>query len=391
MPGFVALWLSAAASAFTWSLTSVAVGWLALEATGSSLAVGLTFAARLTPALLLGIPIGVLVDRVDRRRMLIGTNLAGTAVYLLLASAPPGGAAAIAALVLASIALGAVETARGTASRAYAFDLAGRSAATRALVWMNLGTAMVGAVGAIVGGVVLERAGASLAFVLAGIGTSVAAALLVAGRRRGPDGRSASASASPSLRSSFTLLGRERIVRYIVIVVIAGEVLGFETTTLFPALARDVLHADAGGLGAMSAAQNIGGFVGLVALARSGLRARGGWFLVSTAILLGASLAALAFSRELFVALAVLVVVGAAMALLDTIGQTLVQHQVPDHERGAAVGIWYFAIGFGPLGHLGLGAIAGAAGVATTLAVSGLALVAVAAVVTWRGPLTRVA
>ena len=49
-------------------------------------------------------------------------------------------------------------------------------------------------------------------------------------------------------------------------------------------------------------------------------------------------------------------------AALDTLGQSLIQRSVEDDERGSAMGVWYFAIGFGPLGHLGLGAAAVAFG-----------------------------
>ena len=389
IPGFVPLWLSGAGNAFAWSLTNVAIGWLALDLTGSSLAVGLTFAARLTPALLLGIPIGVLVDRIDRRRLLVATNLATTAVCLLLAAAPAAGAAAVATLVVASLALGAIDTARGTASQAYAVDLSGPGGARQALAWINLATAVVASLGAIVGGLVLDLIGAPAAFVVAAAAAAAAAAvMLVAGRRAGTVPRRSSSPPSP--RSSFTLLARRPIVRHIVVIVAAGEVLGFATITLFPGLARDVLHTDAAGLGAISAARSIGGFLGLLLLTRSGLRERGGWFLLATAILLGGSLTALALSGQLVIALAVLLVVGAGMSVLDTIGQTLVQQHVPDDERGAAVGIWFFAIGFGPVGHLGLGALASVAGVTPAMALSGLALVAVAATAAWRGPLARV-
>ena len=67
VPGYPALWLSGAAAGFAWSVTQVAIGWLTLAASDSILAVGATFAIRLIPALLLGIPIGGLVDRHDRR------------------------------------------------------------------------------------------------------------------------------------------------------------------------------------------------------------------------------------------------------------------------------------------------------------------------------------
>ena len=389
LPGYLPLWLAGAASAVTFSATSVAVGWLALEDTGSSFAVGLTFAARLTPALVLGIPIGVMVDRVDRRRLLVLTNAGTAAVGLALATGATAGGLGIAALIAASLAFGALDTVRGTAGQAYAFDLAGPTAATKAIALLNLGAAVAGSAGAVAGGVVLDQAGAAETFAVAGIAAALGAVILLRGRSpvstsRRPDG-------AGDRGSAFTLLAREPIVRHIVVLVVAGEVLGFATLTLFPAFAQDVLRTDAAGLGAMTAARSIGGFLGLLLVTRWGLRNRAGWYLLAVTGLLGGALAALAISGTLGMALAVLLIVGAAMSILDTIGQALVQQHVPDHERGAAVGIWFFAIGFGPFGHLGLGALAGSTGVATALLVSGLALALVAALAAWRGPMARVA
>src|SRR3954453_6945303 len=58
VPGYRALWLSEAASGFGRAATQVAIGWMALIATDSILAVGATFAARLAPALRVRVPLG---------------------------------------------------------------------------------------------------------------------------------------------------------------------------------------------------------------------------------------------------------------------------------------------------------------------------------------------
>ena len=88
----------------------------------------------------------------------------------------------------------------------------------------------------------------------------------------------------------------------------------------------------------------------------------------------GLGLTAFAASTSFVLSLAVLVVVGAAMAGVDTLSQTLVQRNVDDTERGSAMGIWFFAIGFGPIGLVGLGAAASAFGAPAALAVSGILL-----------------
>ena len=72
--------------------------------------------------------------------------------------------------------------------------------------------------------------------------------------------------------------------------------------------------------------------------------------------------------------LALLVLVGAASSSFDTLGQSLLQQSVEDHERGASVGIWFFGTGFGPFGSVALGALAALAGGPVAMFVSGVAL-----------------
>ena len=65
----------------------VAIAWLVLELTNSSFMVGLASAARLAPFFLIGIPIGAVVDRVDRHIFLrfinVGSALIGLIITLL--------------------------------------------------------------------------------------------------------------------------------------------------------------------------------------------------------------------------------------------------------------------------------------------------------------------
>jgi hypothetical protein len=92
---------------------------------------------------------------------------------------------------------------------------------------------------------------------------------------------------------------------------------------------------------------------------------------LSAAFGLGLGLVCFAFSSSFALSFVLLLGVGAAAAALDTLGQSLIQRSVEDNERGSAMGVWYFAIGFGPVGHLGLGAAAAAIGAPAALAISG--------------------
>src|SRR5262245_63246001 len=78
--------------------------------------------------------------------------------------------------------------------------------------------------------------------------------------------------------------------------------------------------------------------------------------------------------------LVVLTVVNAVGALTDLLAQSLMQLSVPAHLRGRAGGAWVVAIGLAPLGQLQIGALASLLGVSVALGMSGVALMALAAI-----------
>ena len=372
--GYPALWLSGTAAGLERSATMVAIGWITLTATDSVLAVGAILAVRVLPALVLGIPLGGLVDRHDRRVTLILVNLVAMVPLLWAAVVAATGTLAVTQLIVLSLALGVVDTLQGTATQTYSFDLVGAAGATNAIALGNLGVFLAGSVGSIASGLALERLGVGAPFILAATMAAVAAVCLVAGgaraRRERPEPHLV-----PSLSRSMTLLTRNRRVALIALVVVTTEILGFSSITVYPTFARDVLDSNAAGLGALMTARQIGAIAGLLVLARLGLgKSRGGRLILLATFAFGLGLTAFAASTSFALSLAVLVVVGAAMAGVDTLSQTLVQRNVDDTERGSAMGIWFFAIGFGPLGLVGLGAAATAFGAPAALAISGVLL-----------------
>jgi MFS family permease len=380
IPGYRMLWLAGVAAGFGWSISTVAVGWVTLEISNSAFAVGITFAARLLPALLLGIPLGGVVDRFDRRTTLIVTNAIGAGALLSVGLLAGAGGLDLVALIVLSAGLGVIDTIRGTAYQAYVFDLAGPERATNAIALGNLGGQLASTIGSLLGGFVLDRFGVEPTFALAAaLAFTAAVGLVLTGRHAAVRAASAVTRLTPSFRQSMTLIVRNRTVALIALVVIVNEVLGFASITLFPTFARDVLQSDAGGLGVLSSARSAGGMLGLLLLARLGFAGRGGRLFLVATLVSGVALAAFALSTIFALSVVLVVIVGMAWAACDALGQSLIQSSVDDHERGTAMGIWFFGIGFGPFGHLALGAAASVVGAPITLLVDGAILVAFAA------------
>jgi len=113
------------------------------------------------------------------------------------------------------------------------------------------------------------------------------------------------------------------------------------------------------------------------------------WNTMLALVPLGLALLLFAVSPIYSLALVLLGLSGMCASIMDTLGQTLMQRNADEHERGAAMGLWVFSIGFGPVGHLTLGAAASVFGAPIVQAVSGLMLVLVAGLMSLNRQLRR--
>ncbi len=400
--GFAGLWVSASAGSFARTTTQLAFSWLTLQATDSPFLVGVVSAARMAPQLVLGIPAGIAADYVDRRTLLVAVNAAGTLVLLGALAAALAGGLTLPAIFAIVVLFGVLDTLRTATSQAYAYDLVRAARATSGMALTNLGAQLLGTLGGIVGGWTLERYGGPTAFALIAVVLAVAAVAPLLGTRRPGEQHVALAEHPPSVASSggarrarpsfgqaATLLFRNRLLAALAVAILVAEILGFATQTLLPTFARDVFGLGASGLGTMTAVRSGGGVLGLLLVARLGASVGGGLLFVAACATLGMSLLLFSVAPAYALALVLLAVAGGASSAMDTLGQTLLQRNADERERGAAMGIWVFAVGFGPIGHLTLGAAAEAFGAPRTQLVSGALLSLVGAALTLNGPLRR--
>lgn len=380
-PGFSPWALAGGAASFSWTLSNVAFSWVALVVTSDPLAVGAVFAIRFVALMLFGIPAGVLADRVDRRRLVIAVSLGGTVVALALAaiSVANGGELSFLWLAAGSFLLGTLDTVRIAAGTAYTVDLVGPAIATAGIAVTNLVAQAGGIGGSAIGGVLLERFGLPVSFLAMAAGLSLVA-LLLAARGRSP--RHESDTGAPrehaSLTKAFTLVRRDPAIALLTITVIVIEILGFSSMTLLPSFARDVFDGGPDAYGIMNAVRSLGSVIGLVVLIRLGARLTSGPSLMAFGGAMGAALVLFALAPTYLVALVPLALFGAMAASMDSLSQSLMQRATADAERGAAMGLWTFAIGCGPIGHLAIGLLAREVGIVPTQLLFGGLLMAFA-------------
>jgi hypothetical protein len=259
-------------------------------------------------------------------------------------------------------------------------DLAGPETAVRALAVNALAGRLAPALGALGVGALIPLAGVAAAYVATAALFGLVA--LLAATLPAPHDQRARLAPPPfrqALRDAARLILDAPVVRTLVLAGLVCEVFAFSHLSALPLFAQEVLAAGPAGLGALNAAASVGGALAVAALALLPERMPRQPILGAVFLAYGLAIVALAASRSLPLAIAVLVITGCCAGAFDVLQQTLLQLAVPAEQRGRAVGLWVLSIGSAPLGHLQMGLLIAALGVPAALLSNGLLTVAAAA------------
>tara|TARA_B100001146_G_scaffold218005_1_gene223233 strand:- start:8184 stop:9305 length:1122 start_codon:yes stop_codon:yes gene_type:complete len=355
----------------------VAVGWLVFDITGSAFMVGVAAAARMAPLFFLGILSGAMADWLERRLFLLFSALGGVAVAAIMAMLLLSGDPPVWAVVVLVAAGGCVFAFTLTTRNAYTYDIVGSEHALNGLSLNQMAMQVGGIAGALASGALIELVGPGWQYL--GVGGSYlgsALILLVIGR----SARTAEPQREPVLRNLvgyIRFLRENRVIMALMCLTSITEVLGFSHMTMLPVFAKEVLHVGPAGLGYLTAVRQAGGLLGLALLANLRDYRRKGLLMFIIATAFGIGLMGFSLSTALVYFIVVLAAVNACAMSVDTLYKTLMQSNVPDEQRGRAMGSWVLSIGVAPVGHLGVGGLATALGAQGALLVNGAMLAGV--------------
>ena len=355
-------------------MEQVAVGWLVFDITGSAFMVGVSAAARMAPFFFLGFLSGAVADRVERRIFLRFITLGGSGTAGLMALLLLSGAAQVWSILVLVTLAGSVFAFALTTRQAYAYDIVGPGRALNSLSLQAMSMQAGGIAGALISGALIQTLGPGWQYV--GVGVCYLASTLVL------LGTSKIAQISVSQRESvlqnvaeyFQIIRENRVLLALMCLATVTEVFGFTHMALLPVFAKEVLQVGPLGLGIMTAVRQSGGLMGLTLLASLGDYRRKGLLMFFLAAGFGLGMMAFSLSSNLFVFLAVLAVVNACAGSVDTLYKTLMQSNVPDEQRGRAMGAWVLSIGFAPVGSLSVGGLASVFGAQGALLINGSVL-----------------
>lgn len=365
-PAYRTLWVGANfISLGTWAEMLV-VGWLVLVWTDSVLLSAATFGIRSGQGIISAPIGGAVADRFPRNRLLPATAfIKGAAVLLMALVAARWSASPWPIFALVAVG-GVVNSFEMPARQGLLTDVVPPETRMNAISLHSVGMRAVSAGGAFASGLIAEFVGIPEALLMAGASILIGGVIVlfvpgsggVAGRVRTPV-----TGIFREAAGGIVSMARMPTVSTLLWMAIVVEIFGFAYLSVLPAMARDELMVTESGLGTLRLAMGVGAVGGAVLLSLLGDFRRKGPLLLGATMGYGLGMLGLAVSPGLLTAIALVAVVGSMSSMFDSMQWTLLQVSVPDGMRGRVIGGWVFAIGFGWVGHMAMGAVGEAIGV----------------------------
>ena len=366
----------------TW-MDKTAEGWLIYRLTGSKVLLGVIAAAGTAPMIFFSFWGGSIADRLPKRSILVVTQTCAMLLAFTEACLVWSGLVRPWQIVILATFGGIVLAFDMPARQSFVIEMTSREDLMNAI---SLNSTIVNGarlIGPSLAGIIMAGIGIAPCFFFDGLSfLAVIAGLLM----MNPPRQIPTAHTGSTLKHALGGLAYVRQNRRVFILLSLFSVVGvfgWSYAVLMPSFARDVLHLDAAGYGALMSASGLGALIGALVTAWMGQSmprrpaVLGGVWLFSSMLFLFAT------TRIFALALVFLAIGGFGMMIFFSTSNTLVQTSVPDEMRGRVMGVW--ALIFGgmiPIGSLEAGALARWVGTPATIAF-GAVVCALAALVTW--------
>jgi MFS family permease len=362
----------------TW-MQRVAQDWLVLTLTGSGVALGISTALQFGPMLLLGLWGGTVVDRVDRRKLIIATQSVQAVLAATLAALALTGVVELWMVYALALALGLVTVLDSPARQAFVGEMVEPGDYVNAQALNSTVHNAGRLVGPAVAGLLIATTGVGVAFIVNALSFLAVLAGLVrmdpaALRRTAPKPRSRGQAreglryvlASPDLRAVLLLVG---------VVALFGQ----NFRVVLPLLAQSTFDGDAEVYGYLTAALGLGAVLG--ALFSASRETATSWALVLACLAFGVVNLLAAAAPTLVAAYLAMVAVGFANIVFNTLGRTVLQLGSDPGMHGRVLALHGLVfLGSTPFGGPLLGWVCEAFGARVGLAVAGVAALLAGAV-----------
>lgn len=334
---FWQLWTANAVSSVGDGMVIVALPLLALGQTHNAFALAAVMAAGQVPAVLAGLPIGALVDRSNRRRLLVRVEILRFAALALFGVAVLAGRGGLGTIYAAALVFGTLNTIFYVTAQSVLPTIVDRDALDVANGHLMNADAVGQEITGRASGGFLLAASRGLPF-LADAVTFVASAMLLS--RAVPDETQPArrdTSTWVDLRDGLTWFFGHAVLRRLTVLVASLAFCQSMVIALTALWARQDLSLTAGGYGVLLAVGSLGSILGAFVAPRLNRRFGGGRLLVLAAVTAAGAYPVLAVTRTPYLAAGAFFVECATVVSGNVAAGTMRQRLVPPHMQARGV------------------------------------------------------
>ncbi len=373
-------------------MQEVATGWLMLELTDSPAWLGLVGFTRGLPMLLLSLPAGVLADRVDRRKLLVTSQVLAAVLATILAFLVATGLVRPWHVLVLSFLSGSTMSFIFPTRQALVSTLVPRERMANAVAVNSAGQNSARVFGPSLAGVMISAVGTAICFAFQAVGLIGAAIMSFKLRApsRDPQTAHSRASAAANLLEGLRYIAATPRLKGLIGLAAIPTVLAMPFMQMIPVIARDELGTGSAGLGLLMTASGVGALTGSLTVAALSTRLRSfGNLQIVTAALFGIMVSLFAFSPWMPLSLVLIAITSGVSAVYMSLNNTILQMSVSDEFRGRVLSVYLRSWGLMPFGTLPMGAVAGSVGAPIAVATGGIASTLLVLIIAVRLPAIR--
>ena len=378
--GYRLLWFSMLASFVGNQMNMVARGWLAFHLTGEASAIGLVMVAWGVPMAAFALIGGVVADRYNKRRTLLGTQsaqgLMGVAIAILLFA----DGLELWHLVASGFLQGTMFAFMGPTRQALLPLLVGPNQLGNAIALNNAAMNLTRILGPTAAGILLGVGGAAWVYVTMASAFALVVLLiwLLPDPERGAEHRAARAAQGSVLEEMGKglryVFHDNRLLAWLIALGMVPVILGFPYQMLLPVFQEVVFEVEPWGLGVMYGVGGVGALVGSLVVAAYADHPRAPLLQIAAGVGFGATLADFAWSPSFWAALPLLAVVGLVSMMFMSLNNTLVLGAADPGYHGRVMSIYMMTFSLVPLGVVPLSLATDAFGAPGTVGACGIAI-----------------
>lgn len=373
----------------TW-MQRTAMGWLVYRTGNSAFLLGVIGFTDQIPAFFLAPLAGVLVDRWNRHRLLVLTQIlsliqAGILTALVLANRVE-----VWHLIALSLFLGVINAFDMPTRQAFVIEMVEDKADLSNAIALNSSMFhMARMAGPSIAGLVIAAAGEGICFLLNAASYIPILASLFLMRLHGPRPRVKTPVFS-GMKEGFRYAFGFPPIRALLLLLSLTSLVGFPYIVLMPVFAKDIFHGGPDTLGFFMGATGAGALVGAISLAARKSVLGLGKLIVIASSLFGIGLIGFSHAPSIPVSMALLLIAGFGMIVQIASSNTILQTLVEDDKRGRVMSIYTTAlVGVAPIGSLSMGSLASHIGAPNAIAIGGFFCIVGSVLFAWKLPSLR--